>query len=118
MPSEPAAAMSSPRQTLSYLRNLLAERGIRPKHNLGQNFLIDLTLLDLILRTAERTREDVALEVGSGTGSLTARLADAAGAVLAVEVDPAFHQLTKEAVEGKPNVALLHADVLKHKNEI
>ena len=61
----------SPRQTLSYLRTLLVERGIQPKNKLGQNFLIDLNLLDLLLRTAELTHDDLALEVGSGTGSLT-----------------------------------------------
>src|SRR5207249_10167625 len=60
-----------PRQTLSYLRQLFEERGIHPKNKLGQNFLIDLNLIDLIARSAELTREDIVLEVGSGTGSLT-----------------------------------------------
>src|SRR5919199_3146112 len=87
-----------PRQTLSYLRQLFEERGIRPKNKLGQNFLIDLNLIDLIARSAELTREDLALEVGSGTGSLTVRLAQQAGAVVSVEIDPAFASLTDEAV--------------------
>ena len=89
-----------PRQTLSYLRQLFEERGIRPKNKLGQNFLIDLNLVDLLLRTAELTRDDLAVEIGTGTGSLTARLAEQAGAVLGVEVDPAFHILTREAIAG------------------
>jgi 16S rRNA (adenine1518-N6/adenine1519-N6)-dimethyltransferase len=108
----------STRQTLSYLRNLFEERGIKPKNKLGQNFLIDLNLLDLLLRAAELTREDLALEVGSGTGSLTARLAELAGAVVSVEVDPAFATLTAETVAERANVVLLHADVLKNKNEL
>jgi 16S rRNA (adenine1518-N6/adenine1519-N6)-dimethyltransferase len=106
------------RQTLSYLRNLFEERGIRPKSRLGQNFLIDLNLLDLLLRAAELTQEDLALEVGSGTGSLTLRLTEQAGAVVSVEVDPAFASLTAEAVAERPNVVLLHGDVLKNKNEL
>ncbi len=110
--------MPEPRQTLSYLRNLFEERGIRPKSKLGQNFLIDLNLLDLIVRTAELSRDDLALEVGSGTGSLTVQLAQHAGAVLSVEVDPAFYAMTGEAVAGKDNVTLLHTDVLKNKNEL
>jgi len=110
--------MTLPRQTLSYLRNLLAERGIEPKNKLGQNFLIDLNLLDLIIRTAELTRDDLVLEVGSGTGTLTGRLADAAGAVVSVEIDPAFHVLTRELLSGRANVRLLQGDVLKSKNEI
>ena len=106
------------RQTLSYLRNLFEERGIKPKNKLGQNFLIDLNLLDLLLRAAELTAEDLALEVGSGTGSLTARLAEQAGAVVSVELDPHFAQMVKEAVAGRDNVTLLHADILRNKNEL
>src|SRR5689334_15457944 len=106
------------RQTLSYLRNLFAERGIKPKNKLGQNFLIDLNLLDLLLRSAELTLEDLALEVGSGTGSLTVRLVEQAGAVVSIEVDPAFASLTDEEVTRRDHVALLRADVLKNKNEL
>src|SRR5262249_49742052 len=108
----------SERQTLSYLRNLFEERGIKPKNKLGQNFLIDLNLLDVLLRAAELGPEDLALEVGSGTGSLTRRLAEQAGAVVSVEVDPAFAALTEETVHGHDNTVLLHADVLKNKNEL
>ena len=88
---------TSHRQTLSYLRNLFDERGIHPKNKLGQNFLIDLNLLDLLVRTAELTPDDLVLEVGSGTGSLTVRLAERAGAVVSVEIDPAFadHDATR-----------------------
>src|SRR5947209_1898191 len=97
----------TPRQTLSYLRHLFASHGIRPKNKLGQNFLIDLNLVDVILRAAELTKEDLAVEVGSGTGSLTARLAAEAGAVLSVEIDPAFHQLAGETVRESERIVLL-----------
>jgi 16S rRNA (adenine1518-N6/adenine1519-N6)-dimethyltransferase len=108
----------SPRQTLSYLRNLFAEYDLRPKSKLGQNFLIDLNLLDLLVRSAELTRDDLVLEVGSGTGSLTARLAEEAGAVVSVEVDPGFAALTEEAVPDAEHVVLIEADALKNKNEL
>jgi 16S rRNA (adenine1518-N6/adenine1519-N6)-dimethyltransferase len=115
--------MTSPpptsRQTLSYLRNLFDERGIQPKNKLGQNFLIDLNLIDLLVRTAELTPDDLALEVGSGTGGLTVRLLEHAGAVVSVELDTAFAALTDEAVrDHRDRAVLLHADVLKNKNEL
>lgn len=110
--------MSPPRQTLSYLRHLFEERGLQPKSKLGQNFLIDLNLLEVLLRQAELGPEDLALEIGSGTGSLTARLAEQAGAVLSVEVDADFHELAKENTPARSEVVLLHADILKNKNEL
>jgi 16S rRNA (adenine1518-N6/adenine1519-N6)-dimethyltransferase len=117
-PDPAAQPASGPRQTLSYLRNLFDRHGIRPKNKLGQNFLIDLNLIDLIVRSAELTRRDVALEIGSGTGSLTARLAEEAGGVLSVEIDPSFYELVRDAVRESPRVVLMQVDALKHKNEM
>jgi 16S rRNA (adenine1518-N6/adenine1519-N6)-dimethyltransferase len=110
--------MRDPRQTLTYLRTLFEERGIRPKNKLGQNFLIDLNVLDVMVQAAGLDQSDLVVEVGSGTGSLTARLADAAGGVLSVEIDSAFFALASEILEERDNVVLLHADALRNKNEI
>jgi 16S rRNA (adenine1518-N6/adenine1519-N6)-dimethyltransferase len=109
---------TGPRQTLSYLLRLFKSRGIRPKNKLGQNFLIDLNLLDVVVRAAELAREDLVLEVGTGTGSLTSRLADHAGAVLSVEIDADFHSMASEALAGRQNVRLIRADILKNKNQL
>jgi 16S rRNA (adenine1518-N6/adenine1519-N6)-dimethyltransferase len=110
---------ASPRQTLSYLRSLFEQRGLHPKNKLGQNFLIDLNLIEVLLRAADLSPDDLILEVGSGTGSLTARLVEQAGAVVSVEVDPDFAEMADEAVAtGRDRVALIHADVLKNKNEL
>jgi 16S rRNA (adenine1518-N6/adenine1519-N6)-dimethyltransferase len=109
---------SSSRQTLSFLRNLLESRGIEPKSKLGQCFLIDLNLLDILVQTAEVTTKDLILEVGSGTGSLTNRLADLAGGVLAVEIDLRFIDLLGETVARRENIHIFNTDVLKTKNEI
>jgi 16S rRNA (adenine1518-N6/adenine1519-N6)-dimethyltransferase len=100
------------------LRGLFAAHGIRPKSKLGQNFLIDLNLLDLVVRAAEVDSRDLVLEIGTGTGSLTGRLAESAGAVISVEIDRDFHELARQALRGRPNVHLLHLDILKRKNEI
>lgn len=115
MESEPN---ESPRQTLSYIREMLQARGLSPKSKMGQNFLIDLNLLDLIVTTAELGRDDSILEVGTGTGSLTARLSDEAGAVVSVELDRDFHRMASELHGGRENLTLLFADVLEGKNAL
>src|SRR5882757_4037756 len=86
------------RQTQTYLRHLFQERGLAPKSKLGQNFLIDLNLIDYIVKHAELTRQDMVLEVGTGTGSLTAALANEAGAVLSIELDPIFHEIVEQTL--------------------
>jgi 16S rRNA (adenine1518-N6/adenine1519-N6)-dimethyltransferase len=106
------------RQTQSYLRSLFAGRGIAPQHRYGQNFLIDLNLHELIVKTAEVGPDDVVLEVGSGAGALTALLAARAAAVVAVEIDPALAALTGESVAGRPNVRVLNCDALASKSTL
>ncbi len=106
----------APRQTQTYLRDLFAARGIHPKKKLGQNFLIDLNVMDVLLRAAEVDKHDVVLEIGTGTGSLTARIASDAAAVLSVEIDRDFHALAMETVQKHRNVELMCCDILKSKN--
>ena len=68
-----------------------------PHRKLGQNFLIDLNLLDLLVRASGIDEQDVVLEVGAGTGGLTTRLAGRAGRVVSVEIDPGFFRLVSRA---------------------
>ncbi|VTR95722.1 dimethyladenosine transferase : Ribosomal RNA small subunit methyltransferase A OS=uncultured planctomycete GN=rsmA PE=3 SV=1: RrnaAD [Gemmata massiliana] len=116
-PPAPGSA-PAPRQTLSYLHGLFEAYGLEAKSKLGQNFLIDLNLLDLIVRTAELDQSDAVLEVGTGTGSLTAKLADAAGAVVTVEIDRSLQPVAKEIVGERPNVKFVFGDALAKKNEL
>jgi 16S rRNA (adenine1518-N6/adenine1519-N6)-dimethyltransferase len=108
----------SPRQTLSYIKGLLQSRRLIPKNKMGQNFLIDLNLLDVVARTAELTKEDCVLEVGTGTGSLTTRLATAAGGVFTVELDPEFFEMSRQLLAAWSNVRQLRGDALAGKNEL
>ena len=105
-------------QTLSFLKRRFEERGIDPRKKLGQHFLIDLNLRDLLLRTARLGPDDVVLEVGTGTGSLTVAMADAAADVISIEIDPQLFALAAEELHARANVHLLQADVLKNKNRI
>jgi 16S rRNA (adenine1518-N6/adenine1519-N6)-dimethyltransferase len=106
------------RQTQSFLQGLFAERGIAPHRRLGQNFLVDLNIHDLIMRAAAICVSDVVLEVGSGTGALTGLLAGRGATVIAVEIDSALAALTGEVVAGMSGVRVLNVDILRHKNEL
>jgi 16S rRNA (adenine1518-N6/adenine1519-N6)-dimethyltransferase len=106
------------RQTLTFLQKRFEETGVRPQNKHGQNFLIDLNLLTILFEAANVTRDDVILEVGTGTGSLTALLAQQAAAVVTVEIDPAMFQLASEELHRFDNVVMLHADALKNKNRL
>src|SRR5579871_1584967 len=110
--------LPSPRQTLSYLTNLFEAHGLEAKSKLGQNFLIDLNLLGLIVRTAELGPQDSVLEVGTGTGSLTGQLAQSAGSVCTVEIDTALAPVAREVIGNRDNVRFVFGDCLAGKNEL
>ena len=104
--------MSTPasgNQTISYLSRRFAEAGIRLNTRHGQNFLIDLNLMRLIVERAELVPSDVVLEVGTGTGALTAMMAPAVAAVVTVEIDPQLYQLASEELFGFSNVVDVRA---------
>jgi 16S rRNA (adenine1518-N6/adenine1519-N6)-dimethyltransferase len=111
-------SMSSERQTQSFLSRRFQEAGIRPETRHGQNFLIDLNLLELLIRAAELGPSDVVLEVGTGLGSLTERMALEAAAVVTVEIDSRLYQLAAEQLAGHANVTMLKQDALKNKNNL
>ena len=105
-------------QTRSYLMKKFEAMGIRPQTRLGQNFLIDLNLLRLLHESGNITKNDVILEVGTGTGSLTAPMADKAAAVITVEVDPVMQSLAKQELFGRDNIRFIKTDILKNKNRL
>lgn len=108
--------MSSPRQTKSFLMKRLGEIGVAPASRHGQNFLIDLNLVELIVNSADLGPRDVVLEIGTGTGSLTTLMAPKAGRVVTVEIDGNLFELASEQLIDFPNVQMLQTDALKNKN--
>jgi 16S rRNA (adenine1518-N6/adenine1519-N6)-dimethyltransferase len=106
------------RQTTSFLRKRLDEAGVRPDTRHGQNFLVDLNLVQLLVDAAELDERDVVLEVGTGTGSLTAMMAQRAGVVVTVELSAELHQLASEELVDFDNVVMLRQDALKNKNRL
>ena len=79
----------------------------------GQNFLIDTHVLDKIVRAAEITKEDMVLEIGPGIGTMTQYLAQAAGKVIAVEIDKNLIPILSDTLSGYENVRIINDDILK-----
>jgi 16S rRNA (adenine1518-N6/adenine1519-N6)-dimethyltransferase len=104
------------RQTKTFLMRRFREMGIAPATRHGQNFLIDLNLQRLIVDSAHLTKQDVVLEVGTGTGALTAQIAEQAAAVVTVEIDGHLFELASELLLDFDNVTMLRLDALKNKN--
>jgi 16S rRNA (adenine1518-N6/adenine1519-N6)-dimethyltransferase len=98
----------------STLKELMAAHRFRPLHRLGQNFLVDSRVLDRIVAELEAGPGDLVLEIGPGLGTLTQRLAQAAGDVLTVEVDGRAVDLLRQVLLPQaPNVELVHGDAMR-----
>lgn len=78
----------------------------------GQNFLIDGHVLDKIIAGAGVTKDDMVLEIGPGIGTMAQYLAEAAGKVVAVEIDRNLLPILQETLADYDNVKVIHADVL------
>jgi 16S rRNA (adenine1518-N6/adenine1519-N6)-dimethyltransferase len=91
----------------------MAAFGVRPNRELGQNFLIDSNLLDVIARAAALRPEDVVLEVGGGLGVLSEHLAARVAHVHVVELDRKLEPALREALEPHPNTTLHLADAVR-----
>ena len=79
----------------------------------GQNFLIDTHVLDKIIRAANITKDDMVLEIGPGIGTMTQYLAEAAGKVIAVEIDKNLIPILEDTLSDYDNVRVINDDVLK-----
>ena len=70
--------------------------GITANKKLGQNFLIDDKVIDTIVEASEITKEDIVIEIGPGLGTLTQKLLEKAGKVVAIELDDRMIRILKE----------------------
>ncbi|MFA9378557.1 MAG: 16S rRNA (adenine(1518)-N(6)/adenine(1519)-N(6))-dimethyltransferase RsmA [Lachnotalea sp.] len=79
----------------------------------GQNFLIDTHVLDKIITSSNITKEDFVLEIGPGIGTMTQYLAEAAGKVIAVEIDKKLIPILEDTLSAYDNVSIINADILE-----
>lgn len=94
-------------------RNIVDKYGFRFNKGLGQNFLIDNTVVADIVKGSEITRDDFVIEIGPGVGTLTRHLLEAAGSVTAIELDDALLPILREELKGYDNLTLIHGDAVK-----
>lgn len=94
-------------------RAIMEKYGIHTKKGFGQNFLTDLNVLKNIVSAAEIARDDNVIEIGPGIGALTEQLAQAAGEVLALEIDQDLIPVLAEVLAPYDNVTVLNQDVLQ-----
>ncbi|MCG3150187.1 MAG: Ribosomal RNA small subunit methyltransferase A [Verrucomicrobiae bacterium] len=96
--------------TPTEVRQLLVELDLRPSKALGQNFLIDGNVLEIIAREADVRSQETILEIGPGLGALTVKLADRADKVIAIEKDGRLANFIRQRY---PEVELIHGDACK-----
>ena len=96
----------------SEVRALLTQLDFHPSRVLGQNFLIDRNVLNILLAAADLRPDDAVVEVGPGLGVLTAALLERAATVTAVEKDNRLAPYLRERFADEPRLTLIHSDVL------
>lgn len=105
-------------QTLTEIRRLLDERGLRPNKKLGQNFLIDQNLIGRLIEAAGVGDGDLVLEIGPGTGTLTEALLERGCEVVACELDRGLGELLDERLGSNDRFTLVRGDCLESKRTL
>jgi len=94
-------------------RRMLRRFDLKSKKRLGQHFLIDEEVLQLIITSAELAPGDTIVEIGPGLGILTGELAQRAGRVIAVELDDKLAATLKETLASFSNITIINEDILR-----
>lgn len=94
-------------------QELVKKYNFKFSKSLGQNFLIDESVLTDIVEGAEVNSEDLVIEIGPGVGSLTAKLLCKAKKVVSIELDNDLIPILETELGGESNFTLIHNDALK-----
>lgn len=103
------AVLGNPQETIAVLQKY----GFNFQKKYGQNFLIDMHVLEKIIGAAEITADDFVLEIGPGIGTMTQYLAEQAREVVAVEIDAKLIPILEDTLKDYENVTVINEDILK-----
>lgn len=99
--------------SLEETKYILKKYNIRANKKLGQNFLIDDNAIDKIVSSAEIGKDDLVIEIGPGLGTLTSKLLEKAGKVIAIELDEKMIKILTDRFKLYNNFTLINEDILK-----
>ncbi len=94
-------------------KDIIQRYGFKFTKSLGQNFLINESILDEIVESADISDDDVVLEIGTGIGTLTSKLCERAKKVIAVEIDKNLLPILQETLSDFDNITIINKDILK-----
>jgi len=103
---------TTPKEILEETKEALSSHYLPARKRKGQYFLVDRVVREKIIAAAELSPKDVVVEVGAGTGTLTERLAQSAGRVLAVEQDKKLCRILSRNTFPYPQVEVIASDIL------
>ncbi len=103
------ATLGNPKNTIEVLQKY----NFNFQKKFGQNFLIDMHVLEKIIRAADITKEDFVLEIGPGIGTMTQYLCECAREVIAVEIDKNLIPILQDTLSAYKNVEIIQQDILK-----
>ena len=99
--------------SLDETKYILKKYNIKANKKLGQNFLISDEIIDQIIEASKIDKKDLVIEIGPGLGTLTSKLLENAGKVIAIELDTDMIKILKDRFNLYDNFILLNEDVLK-----
>jgi 16S rRNA (adenine1518-N6/adenine1519-N6)-dimethyltransferase len=94
------------------IKTILSWHQKRPSERLGQNFLIDQSKANIIIKTADISQSDIILEIGPGMGTLTGLLASSSKRVIAIEKDSSLIPILKETLAEHSNIEIIIGNAL------
>jgi 16S rRNA (adenine1518-N6/adenine1519-N6)-dimethyltransferase len=97
----------------SVVAEVLERHNIRLAKGLGQHFLIDGNALRRIIELSDLAKDDSALEIGPGIGTLTEELCECAGRVVAVEMDRRLVAALRDTVGDRKNLLIVQGDAMR-----